>query len=442
MAIWLHVLQICGLTLGKYVCSRYLDFNGPKPLASLEVEEDQVSMVSVDTSDDEHKHGTECLQSGVSSYVSSTKTQPTATSQAVQIPDCSQCQPSQSSGMQAQLTPRMANVVRQGATSSEVTVEMPTNDADQDEGLRPASSQAMLENVANDPSATFEQSAHIPWGFSPRVEAAFQAQHTNSRVFFGIALCIAVGIPCLGNGIFSSPSNLPRSAWLVMAGTFLLTAFAMACNRHTLQEYHNGARAVAFAIFVLFYGALGYVLVIGVNEGSFADCFTGALTTGMAIAGGILLFAHLSAPLWTFSVNAFLFVLLFLLSPESFQFWWSTVFVGPMILFCAAWQILLQQRHSFTAQVSLQPIGSVHSNAPLAHQVRSHQAQVALLSAQRREAKHQEQFKTHKAETEKETQRIETEKAMLIQDQRYTRLASTTVNHEAKRAISKSSQQD
>ena len=229
--------------------------------------------------------------------------------------------------------------------------------------LSPSSPEAMMRDVANDPTANIEYGHQVPWAFSqPHVEAAFQAQYTEIRLMF--AACVVLGsfVSMFGRLMFGLlPAIFPDETWSFPVGIpigacvmFLLVFLGLLCNRAKLREYHHVVQALSnLSFFLLFATSSSLTLTANVYNGGFENPFAAAYASGLILAGGTCAMAHTEASLCTFLFNAVNAVAVCMTPGAGMSPVVATV-ASAFVLGSISQQIMLQHRHSFTAQVRQQ----------------------------------------------------------------------------------------
>ena len=232
--------------------------------------------------------------------------------------------------------------------------------------LSPSSPEAMMREVANDATASIEYVHQFPRAFGQlHVEAAFQAQYTETRLtyvaytfvgcfvfFFGGALFDLINSVCeLG----SQPTGtLPLSLRLGLCAMFLLASLGLLCNQTKLRHHHDAVQALSnFAMGLFFVACTGLTLRSLKAEHPYE--FGTGYISGLVLAGGTFVVAHTEASLRIFLLNAIFGVSVWCASAargnDSALIVIIVSIAGAVILGSISRQIMLQHRHSFAAQV-------------------------------------------------------------------------------------------
>ena len=234
--------------------------------------------------------------------------------------------------------------------------------------LSPSSPEAMMREVANDATASIEYFHQLPRAFGqPHVEAAFQAQHTETRLTYVACLYAGVGffffcglLSDIVTGAFElgpqHPRSTPLSLRIGLCAIFLLASLGLLCNRTKLREHHRAVQAISNFSFILFFTiSTGLTLLMYVHNGGFVISSNAAYTSGVAytsgliLAGGTFVMAHNDASLWTFLPNVVFAVAFCMTNADSSPI--AATIASFFILGSISQQIMLQHRHAFVAQV-------------------------------------------------------------------------------------------
>ena len=249
-------------------------------------------------------------------------------------------------------------------------IEVPddTETVDETESeLSPSSPEAMLREVANDATAIIEYVHRFPRAFcQPHVEAAFQAQYTETRLTY--VACVSVGmfffyfVVCtvdLLRTIFDlgsqPPLVLPLRLRLGLCTIFLVACLGLLCNQTKLRHHHNVMRALSNITFVVLL-LLGTGFSLGVVlRGEWLHEFAAGYLSGLVVGCGTFVLAHTGASLWTFIFNAVFAAsvccAVATMASDSIYLVIATTVASAIIMGSISQQILLQHRHSFAAKV-------------------------------------------------------------------------------------------
>ena len=247
------------------------------------------------------------------------------------------------------------------------TVNSETGDETESE-LCPSSPEAMLREAANDATAGIDYVHQFPRAFGqPHVEAAFQAQYTETRlsyvacVFGGNFFFFFCGFMYdLLDAMFQlgpqPPTKLPLSLWLGVCVIFLLLSLGLLCKRKKLRHHHYAVQALSDITFVVLFIASTGVTLAAVLNGGYPSTFSAGYISGLVLAGGASVMAHTEASLWTFLFNVvFAVSLCYALATMSSDAIHvssnASTIASVVILGSVLWQIKLKHRHEFAAQV-------------------------------------------------------------------------------------------
>ena len=245
--------------------------------------------------------------------------------------------------------------------SSVVHVDTHGSETEMDNGVPPWSPEAMIREVANDPTASIEYDRRIPQAFSQPVEAALQAHHTETRLMCALCTCVGWFVLLFGQSCRRIFVSEPQVKWSFPVGYHIgmsLLALVLICailsNRAKLQKAHHVTHVLAATVVVLTtIGVAVTTLAYAVTEqsGAISTFATGCLS-GITLATGCFVLAHMHMSLWTFLSSATFAVVSCMAADSDIM---SIVLTVPAVLVLAGMslQILLQHRSDFAAQVMI-----------------------------------------------------------------------------------------
>ena len=225
---------------------------------------------------------------------------------------------------------------------------------------------SMIREVAEDATASIEYDENIPRAFGqPHVEAAFQAQLTETRLAYVTYICGGAAIFFLAQSIqrvfglapgkkFDMPVSFSVGAFLL----FSSLSVAMVCSGSKLRERHHLTRRFSNAVCFLFTAIVTVVSMASVLNGV-ADCtrypYNTGYSSGIVLASSVFCLAIMEASFWTFLATA-AYAIVTCSSPDAD--WMAAVLTVPvgLVLASVARQILLQHRASFVAEVMTQEL--------------------------------------------------------------------------------------
>ena len=250
--------------------------------------------------------------------------------------------------------------------------DMETVDETESE-LSPSSPEAMLREVANDATASIEYVHQFPRAFSQsHVEAAFQAQHTETRLMY-VAVLYVGGFFFFFSGfmldllqaIFElgpKQTHLELSIVIGLSASaiFLLASLGLLCNQTKLHDHHHAVAALLNFTFVSVSVTASSVTLFAAGNGGFAIPISAAYVSGLMLAGGTFVMAHTEASLWAFLSSAAFGVAVCMTPGAGLSPIVGTISTA-VVLGSISRQIMFQHRHSFAAQVRHQLCDVFHS---------------------------------------------------------------------------------
>ena len=203
---------------------------------------------------------------------------------------------------------RVANSTVVQACPSQVSDEEDVDDAESD--LSISSPETMMQDLANAKTASIKCDHHIPQAFGhPHVEAAFQAQYTETRLKYITCAYVAAFFYFFGRlveGLHATQQawNVPVSIPLGLCLIFLLASLGLLCSRTKLHECHHLVQTFSNVTTVLLLTTgSGLTLLCNLNGGP-VNPFGTAYISGLSLGCGTLAMVHAEAALWTFLFNA------------------------------------------------------------------------------------------------------------------------------------------
>ena len=236
-------------------------------------------------------------------------------------------------------------------------IELPDDTVDETESeLSPSSPEAMMREVANDATASIEYVRQVPQPFTQlRVEAAFQAQYTETRLTYVTCMFVCITFLSCARLVHNSLSpehgfNVHLSIPIGLCVVSLFASLGLLCSHTKLRGCHHAVQAVSNFSFVAVFG-IGSVLTVFLSlNGGPVNPFGLAYNSGLILASASFVMAHTEVSLWTFLFNA-VFAVAVCMTPGAGISSITGSIGSAFFVSSISRQIMLQHRHSFAAQV-------------------------------------------------------------------------------------------